>query len=196
MRVPMYVFLSTTCSVCILLYDLRTLGIRKPIEGSSLRETIYCSQSQCPHLTCDSLSDLRPQAFLFLFVCLFFEREVVCLSVWFFKTRFQYVALAVLELKRLACLWLWGVHHHAQLKLFLRLIYFMCMSIMQACMYCTVQYVWCQRWSEEGIRSYGTGIINGYKPLCGCWEMNLGPLQELLVLSTSDSSPAPLKNIF
>lgn len=32
-------------------------------------------------------------------------------------------------------------------------------------------------WSEEGVRSPGTGVRDGYKPLCGCWEVNPGPLQ-------------------
>ena len=31
-------------------------------------------------------------------------------------------------------------------------------------------------------------ITDGCEPACGCWELNLGPLEEQLVLLTTDSS--------
>jgi hypothetical protein len=35
---------------------------------------------------------------------------------------------------------------------------------------------------EEGIRNPGPGAISSCEQLCGCWELNLGPLQEQQVL--------------
>jgi len=38
-----------------------------------------------------------------------------------------------------------------------------------------------KRWPcmpEEGIRSPGIGVTEGYDPPCGCWELNLDLLQE------------------
>ena len=31
-------------------------------------------------------------------------------------------------------------------------------------------------------------IVDGYEPLCGCWKLNSGPLEELSVLLTSEPS--------
>lgn len=31
---------------------------------------------------------------------------------------------------------------------------------------------------EEGFASSGTGNMDGYKPPCGFWDLNQGPLQE------------------
>lgn len=31
---------------------------------------------------------------------------------------------------------------------------------------------------QEGIRFPETGVIDSYGPLCGCWEANLGSLEE------------------
>lgn len=39
---------------------------------------------------------------------------------------------------------------------------------------------------EEGIRSTGTGVTDGYKPLQGCWESNPGPLEEQSVVLTTE----------
>jgi hypothetical protein len=51
------------------------------------------------------------------------------------------------------------------------LVLFMCVSVLPACMsaphVCLVPVR-----PEEGVRSLGTGVINGYEPPCGC----LGPL--------------------
>lgn len=58
----------------------------------------------------------------------------------------------------------------------------MFMIVLSACM--TVYYVcgWCSLWSEEGIGSPGTGVVGGYELPCECWESNLGPLQEQMLL--------------
>lgn len=44
--------------------------------------------------------------------------------------------------------------------------------------------VWCRRMPEEVTRSLGTGVIHGFKLLCGCWESNLVPLEEQPVKGT------------
>lgn len=33
-----------------------------------------------------------------------------------------------------------------------------------------------------GVKSSATGVMNGYEPLCECWELKLGPLREHKVL--------------
>jgi hypothetical protein len=43
---------------------------------------------------------------------------------------------------------------------------------------------------EEGVGSHGTGVTGGCEPPCGCWELDLGPLQEQFGLLTAE---LPLK---
>ena len=38
-------------------------------------------------------------------------------------------------------------------------------------------------WRPEDISYPGSGVIDGYEPLCGCWFLNLGPLQEQVHLT-------------
>lgn len=40
-------------------------------------------------------------------------------------------------------------------------------ACMSACFTCAQSL----RRSDEGIRSYGTGVTGSYKPLCGCWVL-------------------------
>lgn len=48
--------------------------------------------------------------------------------------------------------------------------------------------------SEEGVSPLGTVVMDGCEPLCECWELNLGPLQDQqLLLPHSAISPAPEK---
>lgn len=42
---------------------------------------------------------------------------------------------------------------------------------------------------EEGVRSPATEVTDGPEPPCGCWESNLGPLQEQVFL-TAEPAPA------
>jgi hypothetical protein len=44
----------------------------------------------------------------------------------------------------------------------------------------------------EAVDSPGTGVTHGLEPPCGCWELNLGPLQEQPVLLTTEPSLQPL----
>ena len=49
-------------------------------------------------------------------------------------------------------------------------------------------YVWCLQRSEEGIRFFGTGVLNGCEWLRECSELNLGPLEEQQVFLTTEST--------
>jgi hypothetical protein len=42
--------------------------------------------------------------------------------------------------------------------------------------------------NQEGIKSSGTAFRDGYEPLNGYLELNLGPLQEQYVLLTAEAS--------
>jgi hypothetical protein len=53
--------------------------------------------------------------------------------------------------------------------------------------------------SEGVIRSLGTGVVDGCKLSCGCWEQNPGPLQEQQVPLSSEApfqSPVYLCMVF
>ena len=50
---------------------------------------------------------------------------------------------------------------------------------------------WC-----EGIRSSGTGVTYSCELPCGCWELNLGLLEEEPVLLTAEPSRQPLVFVF
>ena len=45
-------------------------------------------------------------------------------------------------------------------------------------------YVWYLQRSEEGIRSPGTGVRDGYEGSCGCWELTLSLQKEQPVIWT------------
>jgi hypothetical protein len=40
---------------------------------------------------------------------------------------------------------------------------------------------------KRGVRSPRAGVIELWAALCGCWELNLGPLQETQMLLTAES---------
>jgi hypothetical protein len=44
----------------------------------------------------------------------------------------------------------------------------------------------------EGVRSSENGVTDGCELPCECWELNSGPLEELLVLLTAEVSLQPL----
>jgi hypothetical protein len=44
----------------------------------------------------------------------------------------------------------------------------------------------------EGVRSPGTGIIDSYVLTFGCWDLNLGPLEEQPVLLSAEPSLQPV----
>jgi hypothetical protein len=47
------------------------------------------------------------------------------------------------------------------------------------------------REAREYVIYAGNGVINSCQPSCGCWELNLGPLEEQPVLLTTESSLQP-----
>jgi hypothetical protein len=61
----------------------------------------------------------------------------------------------------------------------------MCMSVLSAC---TNVCAWYPQRSKEGVGSSETSLIDGYEPLCGCWDQNLGPLEKQPVLLTIEPS--------
>lgn len=49
----------------------------------------------------------------------------------------------------------------------------------------------------EGVGSLRSGVIDSCELACGCWELNLGPLEEQRVLSTAEPSlQSPKKGSF
>ena len=68
----------------------------------------------------------------------------------------------------------------------------MCMGVLPACMSVNHLHAWDPRRPEDDIRSPETGVIGGCKLLpYGCWELNLGPLEEQTVLLTTKLALQP-----
>ena len=63
-----------------------------------------------------------------------------------------------------------------------------CMSMYYVCAW----YLWRP---EEDVGSPETGITNGFESPCECWELNLGPLQEQMLLM-AEPSLQPLPPIY
>lgn len=57
-------------------------------------------------------------------------------------------------------------------KMYLFYVY-VCFASMYVCASHSCPVLWN---SEEGIRSPAIGATGGCEPLCGCWELNGGPL--------------------
>lgn len=70
------------------------------------------------------------------------------------------------------------------------------MSVLSACLYVYHMFAWCERRSEEGITCPGNGVTDGCEMNCWCWELNLDPLQEQLVLLTTKQSLQPPGSFF
>lgn len=66
-----------------------------------------------------------------------------------------------------------------QFRFYLYLFYFM--SVLPLHMSVHLIHIW----SEEKVASLGTGVMGGCESPCGCWELNLGPLQDEQVLLTT-----------
>lgn len=54
----------------------------------------------------------------------------------------------------------------------------MCKCILSACMSVYHVHDWCPGVPEEGVRFPGTRVTDACEPPCGCWESNIGPLEE------------------
>lgn len=70
------------------------------------------------------------------------------------------------------------------------------MSVLSACLYVYHMFALCERRSEEGITFPGNGVTGGCEMNCWCWELNLDPLQEQLVLLTTKQSLQPPGSFF
>lgn len=49
-------------------------------------------------------------------------------------------------------------------------------------------YTWYPWRPEENDTTLGTGVTVDFEPPLGCWELNLGPLQEQPMLLNAESS--------
>jgi hypothetical protein len=56
----------------------------------------------------------------------------------------------------------------------------LCVCVLSACMYRVKQML---AEARDNVRSPGTGVTDGYELPCGCWEPNLGPRQEQMLLA-------------
>ena len=54
------------------------------------------------------------------------------------------------------------------------------MGVLPACMSVHHKHAWCLQRPEEPARTPGTGVSDGCELAWGCWELNLGPLEEHL----------------
>lgn len=50
--------------------------------------------------------------------------------------------------------------------------------VLLTCLYLYHLSAWYPWKLGEGVGPSGTGVTDGYEPPCGCWELNLGPLEE------------------
>jgi hypothetical protein len=53
-----------------------------------------------------------------------------------------------------------------------------------------VLQTWYPRRAEESIGPHGTGVTDSGEPLCGCWQLNLGLLQEVLLTDALSLAPS------
>ena len=67
--------------------------------------------------------------------------------------------------------------------------FILCVWIFCICMYV---YAWCLGKSEEGLRFLRTRVMDGFESLSGCWESNMGLLEEQQSLLNFEVSLQPL----
>lgn len=64
----------------------------------------------------------------------------------------------------------------------------MCMGVLSVCLY-TIgmsERPRCSERPEEGIGTYGIEVVDCYETACGSWEWNPGPLEEQVLLTTTE----------
>lgn len=71
------------------------------------------------------------------------------------------------------------------LTLDVEVLQFKSMGILPACISVYHMYTWCDK-LEESATSSGTRVSNGWELQHECWELDQGPLQERLVLLTTE----------
>lgn len=72
----------------------------------------------------------------------------------------------ILVFWNLCCLYMFEIYHCENT---LKFIFFMCMSILSACMSVHYLCVWSPQEAAKSIRSCETGVTNGFEQLCGYW---------------------------
>ena len=72
------------------------------------------------------------------------------------------------------------------LKMYLFLFYVF--EYLASCLSVHHVHAWCLQRSEEGVGSPRASVKKDCGQLCGCWELNSGPLEEHPVLLTTETS--------
>lgn len=67
----------------------------------------------------------------------------------------------------------------------------MCVGVSLSYMLVCHLQAWSSLRTEKGVRAPGTGVTHDCEPPCGCWDSNPGPLEEQLVLLTTEPSLQP-----
>lgn len=67
----------------------------------------------------------------------------------------------------------------------------MCVAVLPAYMSVYFVHAWFLVRLEEDVQSLGTGIRDGCRLPCECWELNPSPLQVQPVLLTTEPPPQP-----
>lgn len=82
-----------------------------------------------------------------------------------------------------------GGAHIEKWGLLTLIYYFLCVCVvfLNVCKLC-VQHAYRSLWKAEGGIRSATGVLNDCVLPCGCWELNLGPLQEESLFLTSKPS--------
>jgi hypothetical protein len=63
----------------------------------------------------------------------------------------------------------------------------MCMGVLSECMYMHHIHVFCSWRPDKGFTCPGIEVTDSYELVCGCWDLNLGPLGGQQVLLTAQS---------
>ena len=73
----------------------------------------------------------------------------------------------------------------------------MSMGVLPGCTSVPGVHVWCPQRPDNELRSPRAGVTDSCEPLCGCWELNLGPLvKQPVLLTTKLSLQPPIGTVF
>lgn len=75
------------------------------------------------------------------------------------------------------------------------LLVLMCVCVLPVCIRVHHMHAWCPPDSEVGIRSLGTGTVDGCKLPCRCREPSPGPVQKEQVLLTVEPTFQPQRSL-
>jgi hypothetical protein len=82
------------------------------------------------------------------------------------------------------------------LSFFLIISFNLCVGLLPARLSVSHISAWYLQRSEENTEFPETGVTNGFELPCGCWESNLGPLEEQPMLVTTEPSLHPRSSTF